>query len=138
MNQVAAERLVLKATCTADALESCLQTAAAPVVIMDVEGYEVFLLDPTQVESLSRTYVLAEMHDCVLHGMSDAITAKMAATHHITRIVSEPRRQADIACRDFLLSILPQRWRLLAVSEERPGSMTWLWMKPKMVVPQAR
>jgi len=138
MNHVSEERLVLKATCTADALESCLQTASVPVVIMDVEGHEVFLLDPARVKSLSQTYVLAEMHDCILQGMTDAITAKMAATHHITRIVSEPRSQADTACSDFLFSILPQRWRLLAVSEERPGPMTWLWMKPKIVSPPAR
>ena len=134
MNHISGERIAIEGTCTVDALESCLRASSPPAVIMDVEGYEAFLLDPARGVS---TYVLAEMHDCVIGGMTVAVVARMEATHDITKIVAESHSTADIACRDSLLVVLPQKGRMLAVSEERPERMTWLWMKPKTIVLRA-
>ena len=97
------------------------------VVICDIEGAEVELLDPSLAPSLAQTDILVECHDGMRPGTSALLAARFAASHTVTHI---GRRLAG--------EVLPA-WmeefgdldRLLALWEWRSGPTPWLWMRAK-------
>jgi hypothetical protein len=132
MNAVNPSRLRIEGICTLAKLEDCLRPLTNPVVIMDVEGHEALLLDPLRIPCLAHAHILVEMHDCLLNGLTETLAERMASTHYVAKISSAPRTLADLACADPVVRVLPVRLRLLALSENRPGIMQWLWLTPKL------
>lgn len=130
-NHVDAARLDLRGACTPEALQSVL-AAARPALMIDVEGFEAFLLDPLRVPDLARCPILLEYHDFVLPGLSDEIRRRFAPTHDITPIGQAPRRADDLVTADPLLRALPADIRRRVLSEQRPFSRHgWFWMQPR-------
>lgn len=97
------------------------------VVICDIEGAEVELLDPIAAPSLRQTDILVECHDGLVPGATATLADRFAASHTVTRI---ERRLAP----DFLpgwMDTFSDLDRLLALWEWRAGPTPWLWMKAK-------
>lgn len=94
------------------------------VVICDIEGAEVDLLDPERAKGLVAADILVECHDGMQAGVADLLAARFAASHRVRRI---GRRLSDAGLPDFAES-----WsdldRLLALWEWRSGPTPWLWM----------
>jgi len=131
-NHVDSSRLDLRGLCTPEALQAVLAAAVRPALMMDVEGFESFLLDPLRVPDLARCPILLEYHDFVLPGLSDEIRRRLAPTHAITAIELAPRRADDLVNADALLRALPAGIRRRVLSEQRPFSRHgWLWMQPR-------
>jgi hypothetical protein len=131
-NGVDASRIELRGSCTPVELEGVLARYQHPAVIMDVEGFEAFLLDPIRVPHLRTCRLLVEYHDFVLCGLRDEIVRRMNPTHAITAIEQEPRRADDLVCTDPLIRLLPERIRRRVLSEQRPfPHHGWLWMAPR-------
>ncbi len=97
------------------------------VVICDIEGGEVDLLDPAKATGLLQADILVETHDCMTAGLSDLIAARFAASHHIERI----DRLLDPAALPNWMEQLSDLDRLLALWEWRTGPTPWLWMTRK-------
>ena len=97
------------------------------VVICDIEGAEMALLDPVAAPSLCHARILVECHDCMTPGVSATLTARFAATHHVRRIDRALEPNALPAWMDDLSDLD----RLLALWEWRSGPTPWLWMHPK-------
>jgi hypothetical protein len=101
--------------------------AAKTVVICDIEGGEASLLDPTLAPGLLQADILVETHDCIQPGLSDLISARFAASHHIQRI---DRMITPSALPDWMADFSDLD-RLLALWEWRTGPTPWLWMTRK-------
>jgi hypothetical protein len=130
-NGVDASRVEQRGSCTPAELEGVLSRYRHPAVIMDVEGFEAFLLDPMRVPHLRSCRLLVEYHDFVLGGLRDEIVRRMSATHAITAIELETRRAEELVCTDPLIRLLPARIRRRVLSEQRPFSNHgWVWMAP--------
>jgi predicted O-methyltransferase YrrM len=109
-------------------LQRDLSTANHPLVVCDVDGGELALLDPDAATALARSAILVELHD-VLTGQPIAaeIRRRFAPTHQIIEFASRARTAADLPA-----SVrLPRRLVKIALSERAPDSETWFWMRPR-------
>jgi hypothetical protein len=126
-NGVAA-RCEVRGTATLAELEVDLATADRPLVVCDVDGAELALLDPDAAPTLRRAAILVELHD-VLTGqpIAEEIRGRFAATHDIEEFKSRRRTAADLpeGVR------LPHRMVKIALAERDPDSEEWFWMRPR-------
>lgn len=124
------DRLRIEEFCDADALRQALTVAGGGLIICDIEGGELALLNPEIAPDLvdDPWTLLVEIHDHVDATIADTLIERFRDTHTIEEIVSRPRRAGDLpaAVRRPLLS----RWVPAYLDERRPGPMRWLLLRP--------
>lgn len=129
MNGVLA-RVRVAGRCHIADLQNALAASARAFVICDVEGDERVLLDPTVVRSLRNAWVLAETHEFVKPGVTQELRRRFRDTHRVEEIRQQPRSLKEFPYRTLWTALLPRFYLQWAVSEWRPGLMSWLWMRP--------
>ena len=97
------------------------------VVICDIEGAEIDLLDPAAAPGLLNARILVECHDCMTPGIAATLTARFTPSHHVRRL----DRILDTTVLPPWMDDLSDLDRLLAFWEWRTGPTPWLWMIPK-------
>lgn len=102
-------------------------TGPGTFVLCDIEGAEDDLLDPVRAPALRRTDILVEVHEGMVPGLTDRLTARFAPSHAVTRI---GRTLAPDA-----LPAMTEGWgdldRLLALWEWRAAPTPWLWLQAR-------
>lgn len=101
------------------------------VVLCDIEGAEVDLLDPQKAPGLLAADILVECHDCLTPGITLLLSERFAASHEICRI----DRGLQDATLPPWMEELSDLDRLLALWEWRSGPTPWLWMRHKGPTP---
>ncbi len=119
--------------CDQQSLASALTGSSNPFVIMDVEGFEADLLDPTPVQGLKRAEILIEMHDFIVPQVTELAVSRLSSTHEIDRIEQADRNVGELPYSSLYLRALPKRYREWAVDESRPSRMHWLHCVPKAI-----
>jgi precorrin-6B methylase 2 len=128
-----ADRVAIKGACTAATLRDRLQAAEKPtLILMDIEGGEVELLDPVEIPELAHADVLVETHDAFVADATMTLLRRFGATHDISCYNARPRRPEDFPA-DFLPRL--RRWfpRLAVelMNERRTGLQRWLFLAAK-------
>ena len=82
------DRLTIAGVCTASELQSVLAGSQRPVVICDIEGGEMEVLDPVRAPSLVGADLLVEPHDFVHPGVSSLILERFRPSHDIAAVWS--------------------------------------------------
>ena len=95
------------------------------LVICDIEGAEMELLDPDKAPSLRQVDILVECHDGLIDRATERLTERFAGSHRITRI---ERQIAGDVLPDWM-DRFSDIDRLLALWEWRSGPTPWLWMR---------
>lgn len=113
--------------CSHQYLEELLSKAKNPFILMDCEGAEDIVLDPIKVPSLSKTKIIVELHDCIMDGITERMINKFSETHELDGI-SQGTRDLHI---EPLISISDLD-KLIIYNENRPCTMTWAVMTPKV------
>jgi hypothetical protein len=121
----------IRGECTVAELQSMLSTEGRSLVVCDVEGAELQLLDPLAVPALEKVAILVELHEFVVRGITDVLKKRFSETHDIEHIWQRPRSRSDFPWRTLGTTLLPKSYLDWAVSEWRPEQMAWLWMLPK-------
>jgi hypothetical protein len=128
-----AERIRMEAACGVRDLCRELERSEGPIlVVMDVEGAEVELLDPALVPALSAADILVETHDPFVHGSTATLINRFEATHAIRQYTARPRTLDE-----FPPGFLPRFRRLFPATalalmdEHRTGTQHWLFMTSK-------
>jgi hypothetical protein len=99
------------------------------LLICDIEGYELTLLDPINQPAFKNMDLIVEAHDCYRPGLSKDLTQRFSPTHDLTLVADDGSRTLGVTTDWFLsLSHLDQ---LLAVWEWRIGPTPWLVMTVK-------
>ncbi len=122
-------RVTIKELCTSRDLSAILKTSGSALVICDAEGGEALLLDPIRVPELKDCYIVVELHDYLVGGVSEEIRERFTATHSITHLRQEERDRSEFPYQTLYTRIIPSCLDL-AVSEFRPAKMGWYWMRP--------
>ncbi len=125
-----ADRLTIHGACDRDALNQCLPSAGACLLVVDVEGAEMTLLDPQFVPGLRHATLLVEMHDHLFPGSSQTLRDRFQDTHVLEVIWQRPRVTEDLPVRSFWLN----PWLKRAMNEKRPKRaepMSWFSLVPK-------
>ena len=132
LNGVSA-RITLRGMCDANALRQSLESVTPPaLVVMDIEGAEVGLLDPRSILQLRHTDILVETHDAFVAQATDTLIDRFWQTHNVECYTAQARILSDFPA-DFLPAF--RRWfpRLAVdlMDERRTGVQRWLFLTAK-------
>ncbi len=119
-----ADRLKVEGHCAIDQLAQTKLNDDS-LIICDVEGAEIELLDPTKARNLHQADILVELHQHIVADVEKEIYDRFKSTHEILKINSEPRTPADLP-KDLKNFRRIYSW---AASERRLVEMSWYWMK---------
>ncbi|MCP4385106.1 MAG: methyltransferase domain-containing protein [Hyphomicrobiales bacterium] len=106
-------------------LRGLLMASRNPLLVVDCEGAERDMLDPTVVRELAQCDIVVECHDFVDRSITNVIRERFAETHEIQTIRQGARDPHESA----LLRGFAELDLWLAVCENRPESMHWLVMR---------
>ncbi len=124
------DRLALFGRCDAANLAATLQNAPGPrLVLIDIEGGEVALLDPGSVPELRHADILVETHDAFAPHATETLIERFLGTHRVECYTAMPRILADFPA--GFLAALPRWFPRLAVDlmdERRTGVQRWLFL----------
>jgi hypothetical protein len=115
------ERLHVRGLCTPETLSDIISRYNRLFIMLDCEGAELQLVDPSKVAELSRCDLLIELHDFVVPGVTEKLSARLRTSHQLISI-SQGGRNPNLE----QLSIYTEDDRWLMVSEQRPTIMSWL------------
>ena len=121
------ERLDIRGVCTARNLLETLRNESVQLMIMDIEGAELDVLEPDVLRGLKNCVVVIESHDFCRPGCIDELCARFQDTHSIEVITSGKRIVPDFPYASHMPAIL-KRWLM---DEGRPGPMQWLVGYPR-------
>jgi hypothetical protein len=104
-----------------------LDLDADALLFVDCEGAEDTLLDPDRLPQLHVTPMIVELHEHLVPGIGDRLTARFRSTHELTRIWATDRTTFDLG---MPFASWPPREREALLDEGRPAPMSWLVMLP--------
>lgn len=97
------------------------------LLIVDVDGFELDLLQPDAVPALRTSSLLVELHDFVDPTLSATVEGRFAATHDCQHIAIQPRDSNDYPpLRHFAAAD-----QVLALSEGRLTPQSWAVLVPR-------
>lgn len=97
------------------------------VIICDIEGAELELLDPEAAAPLKKADILVEVHEGMRPGLVEELKARFKKTHKIKQI----GRRTDSNHLPDWMENLSDLDRAIALWEWRASPTPWLWMKTK-------
>lgn len=130
MNGVA-HRVDIRGMCTVEGLRNSLRVGDSTLLLMDVEGDERTLLDPSSVPALRAVTILVEVHDFVSEQIAPEIRERFAGSHSLQEVWSRPRSLEDYPVTLGAVEGLGRALALSSMDEGRPGRMRWFILSPK-------
>jgi hypothetical protein len=103
--------------------------AGNTLIVMDVEGAEWELLDPTTVPLLRYCTILVELHEHLRPRLKDVLRRRFELTHAVEEYRQRRRTKQDLPVRSVLLNY----WLLSLTNEGRIAEHTdWSMLWPKV------
>ena len=96
------------------------------LLVCDIEGDEVELLDPAQAPGLLAVDMLVEVHDAGTGSIEGLLESRFQTTHQIRRTTAVPRTLADIKT-EVRPPLSPRQLQRL-LEEGRSKGLTWLYL----------
>jgi hypothetical protein len=124
-------RIELHGFATAELLGRCLSTCRRSLIVCDVEGFELELLDPSIVPSLQNTDILVEVHDFIQPDISAVLTARFEQSHQIVVVPTCVRTLADWPPH---VEYGNDQLKIRAMHEGRPAEMAFFWMRSRQQI----
>lgn len=125
LNRVA-DRVDARGWCTIEGLNDALAESKRPFLLVDCEGCEDHLLNPTEVPNLKYSAILVEVHEDFVPGVSERLLGRFSETHRVEVLRSTQRRKDSIA----EVSMLDDQEFELVIDELREAEMQWFMMRP--------
>lgn len=127
-----ADRIEVRGKCEIGDLRRVLSEARRPLVVSDCEGYENVLMDPAAVPELKKAMLIIELHDVFEPGTAERLLERFRNSHEMERIWAVDRSLSEYPFHFLYLSLLPRSYIAWALSEWRPGHMSWLVLRPRV------
>lgn len=117
------QRVEVHGACTPELLQKTLEAyrGKRTLIICDVEGYEIELMNPKTVPDLMRCDFLVELHDCYNPQITSTLTDCFKSTHHIHLVDAAVRDPSKVPASNFL----PPEQRRIAIDDDRGHWMQW-------------
>lgn len=122
--------LDIRGHCNTRDLEQVLAPAGRKLVVCDVEGFEVALLNPADVPSLKDCYILAELHEAHAPGVEQILSGRFAASHRLQIVRQRQRQRSDFPFDNWFTALYPDSHVLALLHEGRRRGTDWLWAEP--------
>ena len=124
------DRITLAGKCDPPALNSAISRAVRTLLIVDIEGGEIGLLEPQAAAGLADATIFVETHDLMVPGCAATIKERFSATHRIESISTRPRVEADFPITSLRSSALVAPSIVGMMDELRPATQEFLLMTP--------
>jgi hypothetical protein len=128
------DRIEILGKCEPKDLNRVLSRFERNLIVMDVEAYEMVLLDPDRIPALKNAFILVELHDFIQPGIAEEIKSRFASTHLLERVWQTERSLQDFPFNTLYTRLLPKKYLEGAVSERRPARMSWYWIEPEALL----
>jgi hypothetical protein len=122
----------IRGFCNSGELRELLRMHTNVLLMVDIDGGEMDLLDPGIVEELQRIDMLVETHDILQPGITKALIDRFKKTHDITCLESHERAMIDLPTQVNL----DEQTAIAAMDEFRGGIQIWMWMKARSKYPE--
>ncbi len=134
-----ADRVTVGGFADGPAFSAALGTGAGVLVVCDIDGGEVPLLDPVLVPSLTRATILVECHGPSEAPTEPLMVMRFLPTHDVRRVATEHRVLADLPAgvAEPWRSRMPRTLEAL-MQEHRTPPQSWLLLTPRAVRPDVR
>ena len=122
------ERMFVRGFCSGHELRAALATERKPaLVVCDIEGGEVELLDPDSVGDLRSVDLLVETHDQYVANCTEILKSRFAPTHAVQQFSGRPRAASDFpsAALPLLARMFPET-AIELMNERRKEPQQWL------------
>ncbi|HJP83619.1 MAG TPA: hypothetical protein VJ835_08955 [Fimbriimonadaceae bacterium] len=119
-------RISIQPYCDQPALQKCC--ARGSLIVCDIEGSELTLLDPLLAPAIKGADMLVEIHDEEQPVIEETLINRFSETHEV-QIRRETSREDWIFHNKQFLEILDESTLLRALDEGRPRKQSWLWLK---------
>jgi hypothetical protein len=128
------DRVEIRGFCTIEELAPFQSAMESTLIIMDIEGYEAFLLEPEALPGLTKATIIVEFHDNMMPDCGAKILDRFRDTHSHKRYEPRHRVPTDYPIESVASSALFRRQAALAVVE-RPtwleGRHGWFLLEPR-------
>lgn len=121
------DRIALNGLCRPQDLAAAIGTTGKVLLVMDVDGGEMELLNVENCPRLAEIDILVEVHDRIVPGVTELLRTRFADSHTVMHVPQMSRSVADIPKG---LHTEPELM-CLAMDECRGDGNDWLWMKAK-------
>jgi hypothetical protein len=124
-------RVAVAGHCSCEILDRHLAGQDAPLLIVDIEGGEIELLDPERLPALRRCPMLIELHER-REPAADILRARFAHSHTFDERWTRPRNISDLPVALRLIAGVFGDARMVStMAEQRPGRMRWFLCQPR-------
>jgi len=127
-------QLDIHGVCTEKNLAKTLKSESVELLIMDIEGAELDILEPEVLRELENCVVIVESHDFCRPGCIDELCGRFQDTHVIEVVTSKKRIARNFPYTSFMPAFLKKR----LMDEGRPDSMQWLVGFPRSEISTVR
>ena len=121
------DRVEIRGAATADDVQQSLAMGQRTLVLCDVEGAEVELLDPAKAPALQAADILVELHDSLRPGTSRLIRDRFS----YRQIENFSRKARHV--KDCPWVNLTPRQKIVGMWENRAMKQDWFWIPAKRV-----
>lgn len=125
------DRVYIRGTCEISDLISLLQPNKSTLLMLDVDGAEIDLLNPLVVPKLRQTTIIVELHDIFIPGCSMTIQERFQNSHNIEKYTTRLRRLEDFPIQArAIINFFTRRYVVNTMAEGRPGQQDYFLMTP--------
>lgn len=126
-------KIVIKEYCDEHLLAKEMTTFDSVLLICDVDGYELALLNNKLNPKLNNTTMIVECHNHCYEKMESDLIERFSQTHFIESIpIRQSADYADYPNPNLIYRMLPKKYKDFPIMEtERASEDTWLYLKPK-------
>jgi hypothetical protein len=127
-----ADRVQVGGFCDVAELDAALTRGDDTLVVCDIEGGEVILLDPARVPALQEATILVECHGPPESSTETALAVRFLPTHDLRRVATEARvlSQLPVGVGEPWRSWMPRTMEAL-MQENRVTPQSWLLLTPR-------
>lgn len=131
-DNLVSNRVDVRGHCSPGDLINLLNTNKLTLLMLDVEGDEITLLDPLAINDLRKAIILVELHDMVVPKCSRIIEERFQDTHSIAKYVTRPRIFKDFTLygSHIFNPLIRRLCAIRAMEEWRPIPQEYFLMVP--------
>lgn len=127
------DKITIKGFCDEHLLAEEMSKFDTTLLICDVDGYELALLNNDVNKKLNHTTMIIECHNHCYDKMESDLIQRFSKTHFFESVsVRDSADYADYPNPNFIYRMLPKKYKDFPIKEtERADEDTWLYLKPR-------
>lgn len=125
-------KIDIKGFCDISSLKNDLNNNKDLLLLMDIDGPEIFFLDPILIPKLKNIDIIVECHDFVFSSITEILIDRFSPTHEINIIQQEARTLEDFPIKfSKLFTTIFSKYIANSINETRPKKNNWLILETK-------